>query len=350
MSLIFNSEIINYSFPPKPDNLSQDEKIYWKIKIKNLLKEKNAVIVAHYYTNPDVQALAEETGGCVADSLEMARFGNSHSALTLMVAGVRFMGETAKILNPKKTVLMPTLQAECSLDISCPIDKFHSFCNDHPDRTIVVYANTSVAVKANADWVVTSSIAIEVISYLHSIGKKIIWAPDRHLGRYITQKTGADILCWNGTCIVHEEFKTQGLKHMKILYPNAAVLVHPESPQSIVELADVIGSTSQLIKAAYSLPNKQMIVATDRGIFYKMQQAVPDKELIEAPTAGVGATCRSCAHCPWMAINSLQSIANGLEYGGNAHEICLDPKTSQDALIPLKRMLSFASKIKNNFK
>jgi len=263
---------------------------------------------------------------------------------------VRFMGETAKILSPEKTILMPTLQAECSLDLGCPIEEFSKFCDAHPDRTVVVYANTSAAVKARADWVVTSSIAVELIEHLDSLGEKIIWAPDRHLGQYVTRKSGADVICWQAACIVHDEFKTQALQRMKALYPDAAVLVHPESPQAIVNLADAVGSTSQLIHAAQTLPHKQMIVATDRGIFYKMQQACPDKELLEAPTAGEGATCRSCAHCPWMAMNGLQAIAEGLEQGGSDHEIFVDDALREGALIPLNRMLTFAANLKLNVK
>ncbi len=343
---MFDPNAAVYPFPPKPTPLVPDEKRFYREKIKTLLKQRNAVLVAHYYTDPEIQALAEETGGCVSDSLEMARFGRDHPATTLLVAGVRFMGETAKILSPEKQVLMPTLQAECSLDLGCPVDEFSAFCDAHPDRTVVVYANTSAAVKARADWVVTSSIAVELIEYLDSLGEKIIWAPDRHLGRYVQRQTGADVLCWQGACIVHDEFKTQALEQMKLLYPDAAILVHPESPQSIVDMADAVGSTSQLIQAAQRLPNPQMIVATDRGIFYKMQQACPDKILLEAPTAGEGATCRTCAHCPWMAMNGLQAIATGLEQGGSMHEINVDAALRERALMPLDRMLQFASDLK----
>ncbi|KKI43544.1 MULTISPECIES: quinolinate synthase NadA [Hafnia] len=345
-SAMFDPNAAVYPFPPKPTPLVPDEKRFYREKIKTLLKQRNAVLVAHYYTDPEIQALAEETGGCVSDSLEMARFGRDHPATTLLVAGVRFMGETAKILSPEKQVLMPTLQAECSLDLGCPVDEFSAFCDAHPDRTVVVYANTSAAVKARADWVVTSSIAVELIEHLDSLGEKIIWAPDRHLGRYVQRQTGADILCWQGACIVHDEFKTQALEQMKLLYPDAAILVHPESPQSIVDMADAVGSTSQLIQAAQRLPNPQMIVATDRGIFYKMQQACPDKILLEAPTAGEGATCRTCAHCPWMAMNGLQAIATGLEQGGSMHEINVDAALRERALMPLDRMLQFASDLK----
>ena len=346
MSVMFDPETAIYPFPAKSQPLTVDEKQFYREKIKRLLRERDAVMVAHYYTDPEIQQLAEETGGCIADSLEMARFGARHSASTLLVAGVRFMGETAKILSPEKTILMPTLNAECSLDLGCPIEEFNAFCDAHPDRTVVVYANTSAAVKARADWVVTSSIAVELIDHLDSLGQKILWAPDRHLGRYVQRQTGADVLCWQGACIVHDEFKTQALMRMKALHPEAAVLVHPESPQAIVEMADAVGSTSQLIAAAKSLPQRQLIVATDRGIFYKMQQAVPEKTLLEAPTAGEGATCRSCAHCPWMAMNGLKAIAEGLEQGGAEHEIHVDEALRTGALIPLNRMLDFAATLR----
>ena len=310
--------------------------------IKALLVERDAVIVAHYYTEPEIQALAEETGGIVSDSLEMARFGARHSASTLVVAGVRFMGETAKILTPEKTVLMPTLEATCSLDIGCPIDEFSAFCDQHPERTVVVYANTSAAVKARADWVVTSSIALDVIDYLDGEGHKILWAPDKHLGRYVQEKTGADMLLWDGSCVVHEEFKLRGLRDIRQIYPQAAILVHPESPQAIIAMADAVGSTSQLIEAARTLPNKQVVVATDEGIFYKMQQAAPDKELIIAPTAGHGATCRSCANCPWMAMNHLKNLRDSLARGNN--EVLVDPELGKRAMIPLQRMLDFRAR------
>ena len=308
-------------------------------QIKALLIEKNAVIIAHYYTDPLIQALAEETGGVVSDSLEMARFGNQHAAHTLVVAGVKFMGETAKILTPNKRVLMPTLEATCSLDVGCPADEFALFCDQHPDRTVVVYANTSAAVKARADWVVTSSIALDVVDHLDSLGKKILWAPDKYLGGYIQKNTGADMLMWDGSCIVHEEFKAKGIIDLQQVYPQAAVLVHPESPESVVDIADVVGSTSQLIAAAQSLPQQQMIVATDQGIFYKMQQAVPDKQLIIAPTGGSGASCRSCANCPWMGMNSLENLHACLKQGSN--EIAVDADTSAKAYKSLERMMNF---------
>jgi quinolinate synthase len=323
-----------------PVELSDAEIADYKARITARLREKDAVLVAHYYTSPLVQALAEETGGCVSDSLQMARFGHDHPATTLVVAGVRFMGETAKILTPEKRVLMPTLEATCSLDVGCPADLFGEFCDRHPDRTVVVYANTSAAVKARSDWVVTSSIALDVVEYLSGRGEKILWAPDKYLGSWVQRQTGADMLLWEGSCIVHEEFKAKGIEDLRKVYPDAAVLVHPESPEAVIALADAVGSTTQIIEAARRLPNPQFIVATDQGIFYQLQQQVPDKEFIIAPTAGEGATCRSCAHCPWMAMNELQSLLSCLEQGTN--EVHVDPELGARALLPLQRMVNFS--------
>lgn len=314
-----------------------------KERVRQLLDRENAVLVAHYYTDPVVQALAEETGGFIADSLEMARFGSRHPASTLVVAGVRFMGETSKILSPEKQVLMPTLEAECSLDLGCPVDEFSAFCDQHPDRSVVVYANTSAAVKARADWVVTSSCALDIVEHLMDQDKKIIWGPDKYLGSYIQKQTGADMLLWNSSCIVHEEFKAKGIVDLKKVYPNAAVLVHPESPDAVVEVADVVGSTSQLLKASQELPNDTFIVATDRGIFYKMQQASPDKSFIEAPTAGESATCRSCAHCPWMAMNTLEALVQCLENPGEMNTVKVDDRLRVRSLEPLQKMLDFTA-------
>ena len=315
-------------------------------RIKRLLKEQDAVLVAHYYTAPEIQALAEATGGYVSDSLDMARFGNAHSATTLLVSGVRFMGETAKILNPEKRVIMPTLEAECSLDLSCPADEFMAYCDAHPDRQVVVYANTSAAVKARADWVVTSGIALKVVQHLADQGQKLIWAPDRYLGAYVQKHTGADMLLWQGACIVHEEFRASELQALMRKHPDAKVLVHPESPPAVIDLADVVGSTSELIKAAKTLSAQKFIVATDNGIFYKMRQAAPGKIFMEAPTGGAGAACESCAHCPWMAMNDLHNVAEVLTHGGN--EIHIAPDVRIAALIPLQRMLNFSKSLNVN--
>ena len=329
-----------------PAPVTPQQRLQLKERARALLKEKGAVLVAHYYVDADLQDLAEETGGCVSDSLEMARFGRDHAAKTLVVAGVRFMGETAKILSPDKTILMPDLDATCSLDLGCPVDEFTTFCDAHPDRTVVVYANTSAAVKARADWMVTSSIGLDIVKHLHEQGQKIIWAPDRHLGGYIQQQTGADMLLWQGSCLVHDEFKSIELDLLRAEHPNAKILVHPESPASVVAQADVVGSTSQLIAAAVSLDAPEFIVATDNGILHKMRQAAPGKVFIEAPTAGNSATCKSCAHCPWMAMNGLQNLIDVLESGAN--EIHVESGIREKAVTCINRMLDFAAARKAN--
>ena len=324
-----------------PPQLSEEEKSELLTSIRALMEQKNARLVAHYYTDPDLQDLADSSDGFVGDSLEMARFGKESDADILLVAGVRFMGESAKILSPEKKVIMPTLEATCSLDIGCPIDEFSAFCDANSDRTVVVYANTSAAVKARSDWVVTSSIALDLVEHLAGQGEKILWAPDRHLGAYIQDKTGADMLLWDGACIVHEEFKIRGLKDVMALHPDAAVLAHPESPAGVLEVADMVGSTTQIIKASQSMPQSAFIVATDRGIFHKLQQLSPQKKFIIAPTAGEDATCRSCANCPWMAMNSLQNLHDSLR--DETNEVLVDRELGIQAMVPLQRMLEFAA-------
>ncbi len=326
-----------------PAQPSPEERMELISRIKRLLLEQDAVLLAHYYVHSDLQDLAEATGGIVSDSLDMANFGHQHKASTIVVAGVRFMGETAKILNPEKRVLMPDLGAECSLDLGCPADEFSAFCDAHPDRTVVVYANTSAAVKARADWMVTSSIALPLVRHLAAEGKKILWAPDRHLGAYVQEQSGADMLLWQGACVVHDEYKTKELIALKAKYPGAEVLVHPESPRSIIKLADVVGSTTQLVKAAQNSKARVLIVATDNGILHKMRTTCPDKLFLEAPTSGVGANCVSCSHCPWMAMNGLQNLARVLETGEN--EIKVDPAIIPRAVQPIRRMLDFARQI-----
>ena len=310
-----------------------------KKSIKSLLDEKNGVLISHYYVDKEIQELTEDLGGCVSDSLQMAKFGQNSEADLLVVSGVKFMGETSKILSPEKTILMPTLEATCSLDLGCPEEDFKKFCEEHPDREIVVYANTSAEVKALADWVVTSSIALEVVEHLHSQGKKIIWAPDKHLGKYIEDYTGADMILWDASCIVHDEFKYQGLSDMKKLHPDAGVLVHPESPMEVIKLADVVGSTSQILQAAKNLDFNKFIVATDKGIFYQLEKNNPKKVFFEAPTAGNGAQCKSCSQCPWMGLNSLENLEKTLLDMKNI--INVSEETIQKAQISLNRMTSF---------
>ena len=345
MNKIDNIKFPNESFPKTIDILNSSPVYDAKTKddkidlIKKLLKEKDAKIIAHYYTHEDVQEVAELTGGNVSDSLEMAKFGASQSSKTLIVAGVRFMGETAKILNPEKKILMPTLDAECSLDLNCPAPKLLEFRNLYPDRELVVYANTSAEVKAMADWVVTSSIAKEVIEDLHFQDKKILWAPDKYLGGYLQKETGADMILWDSACVVHEEFKASGLRDLKAIHPDAGILVHPESPMEVVAMADSVGSTSHLIKASQELNFKKFIVATDKSIFYKMKKLSPTKEFFEAPTGGVGSTCKSCAHCPWMGLNSLKNLNQCIDKLTN--EIELDHSIIEKAKIPLDKMINF---------
>ena len=321
------------------EKLDDIERINLKEKIKKKLKQQGAVVVSHYYTDSDLQLLADETGGCVSDSLDMARFGYESDAKTLVVCGVKFMGETAKILNPEKRILMPDLNANCSLDIGCPEDEFSKFCDAHPDHVVVVYANTSAAVKARADWMVTSGSAVDVIKYLAANNKKIIWAPDKYLGDYVQKKSGAEMLIWQGSCVVHEEFKGNELESLRKIHPDAKVLVHPESPSSVIAQADMVGSTTAIIKAVAGMDAKKFIVATDKGIFHKMQEAANNKILIEAPTAGKGATCISCAHCPWMAMNSLRKLLHILETGKN--EVFVEKNIINRARGSIEKLLKF---------
>jgi quinolinate synthase len=320
--------------------LNEMQKSDYIAKIKALLIEKNAVLIAHYYVDDDIQALAEATGGYVSDSLDMANFGAQHKADKLVVCGVRFMGETAKILSPEKTVIMPTLKAECSLDLGCPIDEFSAFCDEYPDHVVVVYANTSAEVKARADWIVTSSNAVPIIKNLMAEGKKIIWGPDRHLGQYINNQTGASMVLWQGYCVVHDEFKLDELELLMVKHPEAEVLVHPESPEAVIAKADFVGSTKQIIAAGKRSTADTLIIATDHGLFYKMSLVVPNKRLIPAPTGDKSATCKSCAHCPWMAMNTLINLYEALRDETSVIEV--DETIRQKALIPLNRMLAFS--------
>ncbi|MCL4737115.1 MAG: quinolinate synthase NadA [Burkholderiaceae bacterium] len=324
-----------------PPGLPPAERAATIDRIHAQLVAQDAVLVAHYYVDGDIQDLALASGGCVADSLEMARFGRDHPAHTLVVAGVRFMGETAKILSPDKRVLMPDLDATCSLDLGCPADEFAAFCDAHPDRKVVVYANTSAAVKARADWMVTSSCALAIVDHLKDQGEKVLWAPDRHLGRYIQEQTGADMLLWNGACIVHDEFKALELELLKSEHPGAKVLAHPESPDTVLAQADLIGSTTQILKAVLEGDASEYIIATDKALMHRIRQLAPGKTLIEAPTAGRSATCKSCAHCPWMAMNALQGVLACLEHGHG--EIHVPEPIRSQAHGCIARMLAFTA-------
>ena len=309
------------------------------IRIKQLLLKNNAKIIAHYYVDEQVQRLAEDTGGFVGDSLEMARYGSKQKETTLIVAGVKFMGETAKILNPDKKVLMLDIEATCSLDTGCDYEEFKEFCDTHNDREVVVYANTSAKVKSISDWVVTSSIAVPLIEHLTSLGKKLIWAPDKYLGNYVIDTTGADMLLWDGSCIVHEEYKTIELKNMIAKHPDCDVLVHPESPRSIIQLANTVGSTTRLIEASKASKKKYIIVATEKGILYQMKKFSPNKIFLEAPTEGEGATCKSCGRCPWMNLNIVQKLLD--VFNAKTNEIVLSRDIINKAKKPIDRMINF---------
>ena len=309
------------------------------ISIKQLLLKNNAKIIAHYYVDEQVQRLAEDTGGFVGDSLEMARYGSKQKETTLIVAGVKFMGETAKILNPDKKVLMLDIEATCSLDTGCDYTEFKKFCDEHNDREVVVYANTSAKVKSISDWVVTSSIAVPLIEHLTSLGKKLIWAPDKYLGNYVIDTTGADMLLWDGSCIVHEEYKTIELKNMIAKHPDCDVLVHPESPRSIIQLANTVGSTTKLIEASKASKKKYIIVATEKGILYQMKKFSPNKIFLEAPTEGEGATCKSCGRCPWMNLNIVQKLLD--VFNTKTNEIILSRDIINKAKKPIDRMINF---------
>jgi quinolinate synthase len=335
------SRRIAHAWAKVPDRSSPAERAALRERAAALIRANDAVVVAHYYVDGDIQDLALETGGCVADSLEMARFGRDHPARTLVVAGVRFMGETAKILSPDKRVLMPDLEATCSLDLGCPPDEFAAFCDANPERTVVVYANTSAAVKARADWTVTSSCALPIVEDISARGESILWAPDRHLGGWIARETGADMLLWNGSCVVHDEFKGAELERLRAQHPDAVVLAHPESPAAVVAQADLVGSTSQILAAVIASDAQEHIVATDAGIFHRMRQLAPGKVLIEAPTTGGGLSCESCGHCPWMAMNALGGVIDCLELGVNEVEVP-EPTRSQ-ALRSVERMLAFVA-------
>ena len=309
------------------------------INIKQLLLKNNAKIIAHYYVDEQVQRLAEDTGGFVGDSLEMARYGSKQKETTLIVAGVKFMGETAKILNPDKKVLMLDIEATCSLDTGCDYAEFKEFCDAHNDREVVVYANTSAKVKSISDWVVTSSIAVPLIEHLTSLGKKLIWAPDKYLGNYVIDTTGADMLLWDGSCIVHEEYKTIELKNMIAKHPDCDVLVHPESPRSIIQLANTVGSTTKLIEASKASKKKYLIVATEKGILYQMKKFSPNKIFLEAPTEGEGATCKSCGRCPWMNLNIVQKLLD--VFNAKTNEIILSRDIIKKEKKPIDRMINF---------
>ena len=338
-SRFLNSELINRHKAGLNGQLVEKDRDNLFKSIAENLKLNNATLISHYYVDPLIQQITEETNGFIGDSLEMAKFGSKCQTENLIVCGVKFMAETAKILSPDKHIYVPTYESTCSLDLGCPAADLEIMKNKYPERVLVVYANTSAEVKAMADWVVTSSIAREIIEEIHLNDQKILWAPDKYLGSYLQKETGADMLLWDSACVVHEEFKASGLRDLKKLHPDAGVLVHPESPSEVISMADAVGSTSHLIKASRDLDFNKFIVATDKSIFYKMTQLSPEKEFFEAPTGGSGSSCKSCAHCPWMGLNSLTNLEVCVKTLAN--EINLDEELIQQAKIPLDKMISF---------
>ncbi|MGX1023722.1 quinolinate synthase NadA [Flavobacterium sp. CS20] len=302
-------------------------------EIQNLKSKKNAVILAHYYQNESIQDIADYIG----DSLELAKKAQETSAEIIVFAGVHFMAETAKILNPQKKVLLPDLNAGCSLADSCLTKDFKKFIEAHPDHKVVTYINCSAEIKAMSDYVCTSSNAIDVIKSLPK-QDKIIFAPDKNLGDYLIKETGRKMLLWNGTCVVHEAFCYDKILDLTIEYPDAQIIAHPESKTEILKIAHFIGSTSKLLKYVKEDSHKVFIVGTEAGILHQMQKEVPDKKLIPAPIQEDN-TC-ACSECAFMKVNTLEKLYLCLK--NETPEINLDATIAQKALTPLKKMLSYA--------
>ena len=303
-----------------------------KEEIKKLKKEKDAVILAHYYQKGEIQDLADFIG----DSLALAQIAQKLENRMIVLCGVHFMGETAKILCPDKVVVVPDTNAGCSLADSCPADKFAEFIKEHPGHTVVSYVNTSAAVKALTDVVVTSSNARKIVEALPK-DAKIIFGPDRNLGNYISAVTGRDMVIWDGACHVHEQFSVEKLVELTRLHPSAKVLAHPECKKAVIILADKVGSTAALLKYAKESDEKEFIVATESGILHEMRKSCPDKTFIPAPPSD--STC-ACNDCSFMKLNTLEKLYNALKY--EQPEIHVDPVIAEAARKPIERMLSMS--------
>ena len=301
-------------------------------EIKRLKKERDAAIMAHYYTDGEIQDLADVVG----DSLALAQVARTLPNKVIVLCGVHFMGETTKILCPDKTVLVPDMEAGCSLADSCPADEFEKFVKEHPDHTVVSYVNTSAAVKALTDVVVTSSNALKIVKALPE-DAKIILGPDRNLGNYISSETGRKMLIWDGACHVHEQFSLEGIIRLKKEHPRAKVLVHPECKQAVVLLADKVGSTAALLNYAKESPAREFIVATESGILHKMRLQCPEKTFIPAPPEEAGCACNNCAY---MKLNTLEKLRDCLR--DLAPEIEVDPLIASEAVKSIDRMLSMS--------
>ncbi len=299
-------------------------------EVERLKGKLNAVVLAHYYQEPDIQDVADFIG----DSLALAREAQGTDADVIVFCGVHFMAETAKILNPEKKVVLPDLEAGCSLSDSCPPEPFERFVNEHPGHAVVSYVNTSAAVKALSDIICTSSNAEKVIGSIPE-GTPIIFGPDRHLGRYVAEQTGREMVLWPGTCMVHIQFSEKKIRQLKVRHPEAEVLAHPECEERVLRLADHVGSTSSLLRRAQESAAERFIVATEPGIIHQMRKRAPGKEFIRAP--GEGPACEACSECPHMRRNTLEKLVACMENLGP--EITLDEELRLRALRPIERML-----------
>lgn len=324
-------EWVNKGFVDEP----VDKSIDLKAAINELKKEKNAVILGHYYQKAEIQDIADYIG----DSLALAQIAAKTDADILVMCGVHFMGETAKVLCPDKKVLVPDLNAGCSLADSCPADKFAEFVKAHPGYTVISYVNTTAAVKAVTDVVVTSTNAKQIVESFPR-DEKIIFGPDRNLGNYINSITGREMLLWDGACHVHEQFSVEKIVELKAQYPDAVVLAHPECKSVVLKLADMVGSTAALLKYAVNSDKQRFIVATEAGILHEMQKKCPQKTFIPAPPND--STC-GCNECNFMRLNTLEKLYNCLKY--EFPEVTVDPEVAREAVKPIKRMLEISAKL-----
>ena len=304
-------------------------------RIAELKRERNAVILAHYYCTAEVQAVADFLG----DSLALSVKAQSVDADVILFAGVNFMAETAKVLCPDKKVLVPDFNAGCSLADSCPADDFAKFVKEHPDHTVISYVNTTAAVKAVTDVVVTSTNAKQIVESFPQ-DEKIIFGPDRNLGNYINSITGREMLLWNGACHVHEQFSVVKILELKKQYPDADVLVHPECKGAVAKLADKVASTAGLLKHAVNSPKKDFIVATESGILHEMRKQCPEKNFIPVPPED--GSC-ACNECNFMRLNTLEKLYNTLKY--EWPEVTVDAEVAKEAVKPIQRMLEISEKL-----
>lgn len=312
-----------------------EEGIDLKAEISRLKKEKNAVVLGHYYQADEIQEIADFIG----DSLALAQWAAKTDASIIVMCGVHFMGETAKILCPDKKVLIPDLNAGCSLADSCPDDKFARFIEEHPGHTVISYVNTSAAVKALTDVVVTSTNAKQIVESFPE-DQKIIFGPDKNLGNYINSITGRSMLLWDGACHVHEKFSVEKILQLKEQYPDADVLVHPECKGAVAKLADKVASTAGLLKHAMASSKKDFIVATESGILFEMRKKCPQKNFIPVPPED--STC-ACNECNFMRLNTLKKLYNTLKY--EWPEVVVDKNIAQKAVRPIRRMLEISEKL-----